>query len=126
MKQTHLKKLHVVRAPACLCIHLNRSLWASGGSLWKNDLHMNFSLELDATKLLKQAARSAGVRYLLCAVVEHRGGPQSGHYVTYRRCGRGGRCWVFVSDATVYAADIDEVLQAEAYMLFYCRVTASK
>lgn len=94
--------------------------------MWKNNLHMTFPMELDATKLLKRERSSAGVKYLLYAVVEHRGGPQSGHYITYRRCGRKGRQWVHISDSRVYSADIQEVLGAEAYMLFYCRMTISK
>lgn len=85
---------------------------------------MTFPVQLDATKLLRREGRSAGVRYLLCAVVEHRGGPQSGHYVTYRRCGRNVKQWVYASDTNVYSTDIQEVLGAEAYMLFYCRITA--
>ena len=81
-------------------------------------------MELDATKLLKRERSSAGVRYLLYAVVEHRGGPQSGHYVTYRRCGARGKQWVYVSDTSVYSSDVQEVLGAEAYMLFYSRITS--
>lgn len=82
---------------------------------------MNFPVELDASKLLKREESSTGVHYLLHAVVEHRGGPYSGHYLTYRRCGRRGKQWVCVSDTSVYSATVQEVLNAEAYMLFYCR-----
>lgn len=145
MKRTHLKRLQLGRAPAALCIHMNRTVWLADGSLVKNNQHMRFPVQLDASALLKGASTTGrhsggggitggggGVMYVLCAVVEHEGGPNSGHYVTYRRCGgagigdgRGtggrGNWWVCASDTAVYSASLDEVLGAEAYMLFYSR-----
>lgn len=132
VKQTHLKRLQLCRAPAVLCIHVNRTIWQADGSLIKNSHHMSFPVQLDARALLKRASSSSDSRsvlYMLCAVVEHRGGPNSGHYVTYRRSSgaevgdgrRRGGSWVCVSDTTVYSANLDEVLGAEAYMLFYHR-----
>lgn len=121
VKQTFLKKLQLGRAPACLCIHFNRTQWASAGFLHKSSLHVTFPISLDASKLLKQEEHSAGVRYLLHAVVQHNGGPSFGHYLTYRRCGAHSNKWVYASDTTVYWASMKEVLKAEAYMLFYCR-----
>lgn len=123
MKRTHLKKLHIGQAPHCLCIHINRTVWAPQGSLQKNDLYMTFPMELEASKLLRRERSSAGVKYLLCAVVEHRGGPGSGHYVTYRRCGRRGKQWVCASDASVYSVTVHDVLWAKAFMLFYSRIS---
>lgn len=55
-------------------------------------------------------------RYQLLAVIEHLGGPASGHYCTYRR--HNGQ-WIYTSDLTVYPVYISEVLNAQAYMLFY-------
>ena len=121
VKKTHLKKLQVGRAPACLCVHLNRTSWTAEGYLYKNNLHTAFPFQLDASILLKRESYSLGLKYLLCAVVEHRGGPNSGHYLTYRRCGKKGREWVCTSDTNVYAVTVDEVLKANAYMLFYSR-----
>ena len=118
MKQAHLKKLQLGRAPPCLSIHFNRTEWVPGGFLSKNNCHMTFPVELDISKLMKY---TGSARYLLCAVVEHRGGPSSGHYLTYRRCGKKGRTWVCASDNNVYTATIDEALKAQAYMLFYCQ-----
>lgn len=122
VKRTFLKKLQLGRAPSCLCIHFNRTQWVAGGFLQKNELHVGFAVSLNASKLLKREERSADLRYVLCAVVEHTGGPHSGHYLTYRRC---GKKWVCASDATVYAVTMEEVLKAQAYMLFYCRAKSS-
>lgn len=121
VKETHIKKLQIGRAPTCICIHFNRTLWNPEGYLYKNDLHIAFPIELDASTLLKREGGRGGVRYLLCAVVEHRGGPNSGHYITYRRCGTKGKQWVCTSDTRVYSITVGEVLESTAYMLFYCR-----
>lgn len=124
VKQTFLKKLHLGRAPSCLCIHFNRTLWSQDGFLLKNNLHITFPISLNISRLLKNEATSEGVGYQLYAVVEHNGGPNSGHYLTYRRCGARSNKWACASDATVYSASIHEVLRAEAYMLFYCRTNS--
>ncbi len=121
VKKTHLKKLQVGRAPTCLCVHLNRTSWAPEGYLYKNNHHTTFPIQLDASTLLKRESCSMGLKYMLCAVVEHRGVHNSGHYLTYRRCGKKGREWVCTSDTSVYAVNVDEVLKAKAYMLFYSR-----
>jgi ubiquitin C-terminal hydrolase len=123
-KQTFLKKLSLGRAPSCLCIHFNRTLWSSDGFLHKNDLHISFPTSLDASKLLKDEGNGVQLQYLLYAVVQHIGGPNSGHYFTYRRCAAGNK-WVCASDTVVYSASVSEVLRAEAYMLFYCRTNSS-
>ena len=56
--------------------------------------------------------------YNLQAVVEHLGGPESGHYCTYRRH---GSQWICTSDTAVYPVSRTEVLQCQAYMLMYQR-----
>lgn len=119
VKQNFLKKLALRRAPACLCIHFNRNTWLPQGLLHKNSLHISFPVKLNAGQLLSRGEPVAGLQYLLCAVVEHIGGASSGHYLTYRRCGSRGKQWVCASDTTVYSVTINQVLNAEAYMLFY-------
>ena len=72
--------------------------------------------------------------YALHAVIEHRGGSQGGHYVTYRRvpslvlaaAGRqtaapapGDPHWAVASDSSVRPVDAAEVRDAEAYLLVY-------
>jgi hypothetical protein len=83
-------------------------------------------------------------KYLLQAVIVHHGSADSGHYTVFRRLspppspstllslpiahghmeggreGREGRgVWVHISDEAVAPATVEEVLESEAYMLFY-------
>lgn len=66
--------------------------------------------------------------YKLTAVVEHIGDMFSGHFVTYRRSPyvrageRFSNKWLYTSDMAVREVSVDEVLKAEAYMLFYERI----
>lgn len=41
-----------------------------------------------------------------------------GHYTTYVRCGQD---WIFTDDRSVSVCTLDDVLQCEAYLLFYER-----
>ena len=58
--------------------------------------------------------------YKLYAVIEHLGGPHSGHYCTYRRH---GNHWIYTSDTLVYPVSTKEVMKCQAYMLFYQRIS---
>ena len=60
--------------------------------------------------------------YSLQSVIEHMGGPSSGHYTTYRKVLERTSQWVHLSDTAVYNVDVKEVLDATAYMLFYEKV----
>jgi uncharacterized UBP type Zn finger protein len=55
-------------------------------------------------------------------MIEHLGGPFSGHYVTYRQLLQRG-LWVYTSDTAVYNSSLHQVLNINPYMLFYQRVT---
>ncbi|KAG1244915.1 hypothetical protein G6F68_015254 [Rhizopus microsporus] len=77
------------------------------------------------------------IQYRLCAVIVHYGSHDSGHFVTYRRkklptghevrsplgdskprpATKFWRC----SDEVIEEVDLEDVLQSEAYMLFYER-----
>lgn len=60
--------------------------------------------------------------YQLAAVVVHCGeGASSGHYATYRRAHHQPTRWFLASDHEIREAHMDEVLAANAYMLFYER-----
>lgn len=74
--------------------------------------------------------------YQLVSVVEHFGRAGGGHYTVYR-CVRSrsessdvsGDCfnqhsmrWFCVSDSQVYAVSVEDVLSAEASLLFYERI----
>ena len=63
-------------------------------------------------------------RYVLVSVVEHRGEPWSGHFVTFRKtCG--WNQWISTSDTQVLECSRHAVQNTTAYMLFYQR-TASR
>ncbi len=100
------------------------------GSVAKDDRHLAFPSQLNASVMLKGSTTSVVDKgsgwYRLNAVVEHHGGPNSGHYVTYRRTkGNSGR-WVCTSDSVVHATSLSDVLEARAYMLFYSRNKGAK
>lgn len=66
--------------------------------------------------------------YRLIAVIEHIGDVVSGHFVSYRRCptSKSGEKhsdkWLFTSDTVVKKVSLSQVLNSEAYMLFYEKV----
>ena len=70
--------------------------------------------------------------YQLVGVVEHLGSMRGGHYVAYVRGERAhvqkqtpekqDIAWFYASDAQVKEVPLPEVLQSEAYLLFYERV----
>jgi len=57
-------------------------------------------------------------KYVLACVLEHMGGADNGHYVTYRRT-LDEKGWVFISDDRVVPVDFSAVGRSQAYMLFY-------
>ena len=69
-------------------------------------------------------------RYVLMAVVQHLGGADSGHYITYRRkpchmqmaADMHESQWVQISDDKIWDVPLKTVLAAEAYLLFYMRL----
>ncbi|KAH0460123.1 hypothetical protein IEQ34_010786 [Dendrobium chrysotoxum] len=80
---------------------------------------------------------SASCMYHLCSVVEHYGRPGSGHYAVYRKMasqlsfGAAGELpdsmngsWVYISDTKVKRISLEDVLAAEASLLFYEKVEA--
>ena len=59
------------------------------------------------------------VHYDLYAVVQHKGEYEGGHYTAFVR--HEGGCWLRKSDSDVKPVDEEEVLGAEAFLLFYTR-----
>lgn len=61
--------------------------------------------------------------YELYGVVSHSGSIRGGHYVSYiARTIKSRKQWFYISDAHVSEVQENDVLRAEAYMLFYLRV----
>ncbi len=68
-----------------------------------------------------------GHAYKLTSVIVHLGDVYSGHFITYRRIPstNGQRFpdkWLYTSDTEVRKASLAEVLQSNAYMLFYEKI----
>lgn len=61
----------------------------------------------------------APIPYKLQSVIEHQGGPYSGHYVCYRRDPSSSERWLWISDDTVKVCSWTTVRNCQAYMLFY-------
>ena len=87
------------------------------------------SVRLLAQAYRSEVTQSAAARntYKLVGVLVHLGDVFSGHFVTYRRAPstNGQRFpthWLYTSDAVVKRVSADEVLQSDAYMLFYEKI----
>lgn len=118
----------IVRWPQILIIHVQRTL-----PFGKDETRMHFPLRFCAPHqdLHSQHPSAAATRvianqahrpsYELAAVVEHRGGLRGGHYTAYRRVvvRENRHQWLFCSDAHVREVSLDQVLAAQAYILFY-------
>lgn len=118
----------ILRWPNILIIHVQRGRHA-GWSLAKDERPIRFSGRMCAWRQPWELVGPGAQRptYELAAVVEHLGGAlASGHYQTYRRVSLQGNRpqdrsvqWYCCSDTTVQPVSLDQVLQAQAYLLFY-------
>ncbi|XP_074641676.1 ubiquitin carboxyl-terminal hydrolase 30-like [Tubulanus polymorphus] len=76
--------------------------------------------------LIVEQHKRKSCSYKLMSVIVHLGDVFSGHFVTYRRGpirqGLVSDKWFCTSDTIVKSVDITDVLQSDAYMLFYQRV----
>ncbi|KAG0486988.1 hypothetical protein HPP92_009083 [Vanilla planifolia] len=75
---------------------------------------------------IPSSSSSKSCKYNLCSVVEHYGVPGSGHYGVYRRMASAkySQAWVYASDGEVKSVGEDDVLAAEASILFYEKMDA--
>lgn len=115
-----VKRLLVLRPPRILVCHLKRLRPNR-----KSPLHVRCPEVLDLSPYCWRnadavaGAQEGAVLYLLYGVVEHQGGAHGGHYVAYTR-GSGG--WSLISDTDVRTVSLEQVLGAQAYMVFYARI----
>ncbi|KAF0990575.1 hypothetical protein HZS_1291 [Henneguya salminicola] len=110
------KKFRILKLPRHLIIHLKRFKQIDDNIIKVHD-HIKFPETLN----LKQYCRLRGTSsvYSLFAVIEHIGGLQIGHYIAYVRFSTAGKRWYIVNDGCVKEVPIDDVLKANAYILFY-------
>lgn len=130
--QSATKQLSIKRLPPCLPIHLKRFEHSGKDVGKKLAAKIRFPLRLDMYpytskgrahgKAAKQQPRNEteksriAASYDLSSVVVHKGGMDSGHYVSYSK---DGDEWFLFDDSKVILASEAEVLDAEAYLLFY-------
>lgn len=133
LKRSATKILLISKAPHILTIHLKR--FTHG--LVKLNGHVTFQERLDLRPFLDpRCPDKESCIYRLTGVVEHSGTMRSGHYVAYIRgreakdCQKAendGHCvestWYRISDTFVRKLSLSEVLQSEAYLLFYEKIT---
>lgn len=128
LRRDATKRVLIKKAPQILTIHLKRFSQDARGRLSKLNGHVAFREIVDIKPYMD--ARSVGgerFEYRLVGVVEHQGTMRGGHYVAYVR-GKGGKrnndasTWFHASDAYVRETNLGEVLQSEAYILFYEKV----
>ncbi|MCD7451393.1 ubiquitin-specific protease ubp2 [Datura stramonium] len=123
------KRILIDKAPPILTIHLKRFSQDARGRLSKLSGHVNFRDTIDLTTFVDPRCLQREVyKYRLVGVVEHSGTMRGGHYVAYVRGGpkMAGKdedaedyVWYYASDAYVREVPLEEVLQSEAYILFY-------
>ena len=49
-KRNFTKKTQIGRLPACLCIHVVRTVWLSDGTISKNCAHFKFPMSFDVSQ----------------------------------------------------------------------------
>jgi len=127
-----LRRILISKAPPVLTINLNRFSQDSHGRYKKLKGHVRFKEMLDIQPFMDpRCNENTTSTYRLVGVVEHLGTMTGGHYIAYvRACKIGGRqqqssgskSWFYASDGQVREASLEEVLNCEAYILFYERV----
>ncbi|KAI9871069.1 MAG: hypothetical protein M1830_003479 [Pleopsidium flavum] len=125
LPQKASKELGIKKLPPVLCMQLKKYEFTNA-SRGKLDAKLQFPLQLDmfpyTTRGKKHARKSedAGVSpqvwYDLSSVIVHKGKLDSGHYICYCRKGEN---WFLFDDSKVMLAKGAEVLDADAYLLFY-------
>lgn len=108
------KQLKLRRLPPTLCIQLKRFEHHVGVSS-KIDTHVGIPLMLDLSKYTLGSSRAC--IYELYAVVYHIGSVNTGHYIALVKTRDG--IWFKFDDAKVIRISEKEVLDSQAYLLFY-------
>ena len=119
------KKLSIKRLPPVLCIQLKRFRQVANDSKKIED-HISFPLSLDMGPYTTKPNHA--LVYELESVVVHesekgKGDTETGHYLTFTRQ---GDTWFLFNDDKVTAVTLDEVLKAQAYILFYSMQSVSR
>ncbi|KAI4335556.1 hypothetical protein L6164_014192 [Bauhinia variegata] len=112
-----LKQLTIDKAPYVLTIHLKRFHSHDPGRKINKKVQFGGALDL---KPFVSGLYEGDLKYSLYGVLVHSGhSTHSGHYYCYVRTSK--NMWYTLDDNRVYHASEREVLNQEAYMLFYVR-----
>lgn len=116
------KKIVICKLPRILIIHLKRF---SLDGRWRQKLQTTVDfplsdLNVDCTNVLPQSAyggQTHRLSYNLCAVVNHYGHLDGGHYTAF--CKLDNHRWYTFDDSNVYEMRDADVCSQAAYILFY-------
>lgn len=129
-QQNAVKQLSIQRLPPVVPIHLKR-FEHSKSNASKLETKITFPLQLDLYPYTTRAKAAQSKKpqlngfvpeppntliYELSAVIVHKGKIDSGHYISYSR---EGTDWFLFDDNKAVTASEAEVLDANAYLLFY-------
>lgn len=117
-----VKYSKVLKLPEILCIHLKRfrhdNIFSSSSSS-KISSFVSFPLErLDMMPYLHKDCKDAVTSYSLVAVICHHGTSSGGHYTAYALNAL-NHTWYEFDDQVVTEADLQQVENSQAYVLFY-------
>lgn len=124
-QRTAYKSLQFLSTPNLLIVTLKRFKCTNTGQAYKIDKHVSFDESLVMSKYM--CRKGENVSYTLVGVLVHLGRrttTQSGHYICYVR-NLALNQWHVVDDERVRAVKKEEVLQQQAYCLFYVRNVAA-
>lgn len=109
------KRFLIEEAPEVLVLHLKRFRQVGRRSI-KVDFRVTFPEVLDLHPYLNSKNAADEDKYRLCAVIEHSGSLNAGHYVAYVRR---DSSWVYCSDTHIRPVSLQQVLDSQAYILLY-------
>lgn len=143
------KQAMFAKPPKVLCLHVARSTYLPTGEISKNSCHIQFPQVLDLAPYCTNGTLnttphlpisthpSSTVKYRLMSSIVHYGSHNFGHFIAYKRrlvaekCSCHACCddehvlthhdsnWFKISDERVDSCNVDEVLEANPYMLLY-------
>mmetsp|Transcript_17554 Transcript_17554/g.36876 ORF Transcript_17554/g.36876 Transcript_17554/m.36876 type:complete len:721 (+) Transcript_17554:739-2901(+) len=117
VKRAVTKGLRLATAPTMLVINFKRFASDNYGRISRLSKSIEFPLRLEIADYMSRTNRGKPPPYTLVAVLVHRGRScDCGHYFAYVRKGPD---WYLANDSVVTKVDVDEVLNAQAYVLVY-------
>lgn len=143
------KQAMFAKPPKVLCLHVARSTYLPTGEIHKNTCQIKFPQLLDLAPYCTNGTlnttphlpisteASSTVKYRLMSSIVHYGSHNFGHFIAYKRrlvaekCSCNACCddenllkhhdsnWFKISDERVDSCTVNEVLEANPYMLLY-------